>query len=160
MQSFASEASNTLHCPLADAAKAMPKRALPARKTVAADIPAVGIFRRNVRALMDAAKDSGQEISQEIIARAAGISPRTLAHHLSIDAADKSCPTLRTVQAVAEAFGMKPWSLLMDDLPAELLLSPTMRDTVHKTISRYLKAPESARKIVDQTVHLFPTNPS
>jgi transcriptional regulator with XRE-family HTH domain len=156
MQSFASYASITLHKPSGDACQSMTKRDLPDRKTPADGIPAVGIFRRNVRALMDAAKESGQEISQEIIADAAGISLRTLAHHLSVAAEDKSSPTLRTVQAVSDAFGLSPWLLLTEDLPAELVLSPHVRKTVQHTISRYLKAPQEAREVIDKTVHLLP----
>ncbi len=105
---------------------------------------------------MDAAKTGGQEISQEIIAEAAGISLRTLAHHLSLNADSMSCPTLRTVQAVADAFGVDPWLLLNEDLPAELALAPKVMETVQQTISRYLRAPTEAREVIDKTVHLLP----
>jgi transcriptional regulator with XRE-family HTH domain len=109
-----------------------------------------------VRVLLSAAKDSGQQISQKIIAKAAGISPRTLAHHLSIDAEDKSAPTLRTVQAVANAFGLEPWLLLTEDLSAEIALSPHMRETVQQTISLYLDAPPEAKEAIDKMAHLLP----
>lgn len=134
----------------------MTDKNLPRRKTRAEDIPVVQVFRTNVRALLDAAQAGGHPITQLGLAKLAGIAPRTFTHQLSLDANSQSAPTLRTLQAVAKAFGIEPWQLLVEDFPAEVALSPQIQRTVRETITRYLGAAPESRSAVDETAKLLP----
>jgi hypothetical protein len=114
------------------------------------------VFRTNVRALLEAAKDGGSPVSQEKIADMGAVPLRTLTHQLSIDARGISAPTLRLVQAIADAFGIKPWMLLVEDLPAEIALNPHIRRTVQETMARYFGALPESRSALDEPAKLLP----
>lgn len=133
-----------------------PKRKQPPRKRPAEDIPVVKIFRANVRVLLEAAQRGEKAISQEAIAAKAGVALRTLAHQLSQDAQGISAPTLRLVQAIADAFNIKPWLLLVDDFPAEIALNPQLQRSIQETIARYLGAVPESRSALDEPAKFLP----
>jgi transcriptional regulator with XRE-family HTH domain len=60
--------------------------------------------------------------SYRALAARCGVSPRQIGNILN---EDSSCTT-ETADAIASAFGLEGWHLLLPDLPAELVDSPTI----------------------------------
>lgn len=125
----------------------MRKKELARRKPPLEEVAAVKQFRTNVRACL-AVATNGHKVTQEEIAKRAGLSLRALGYQLSGEA--KNAPTLRTLQGLANAFGLEPWQLLLPDLPTALILNPATRAKVRTTIQRYLSADDSDRDLVDK----------
>lgn len=65
--------------------------------------------------------------------------------------ASSTSPTLATVEAIAKAFGLEAWQLLLPDLPADSLLD----ERVSRSITAYLAADSSERKALDNVLELI-----
>jgi transcriptional regulator with XRE-family HTH domain len=132
------------------------RKKLPRRKVAAELIPAVQLFRANVRILLERAKDGEKSATQAAIAEKSGIPLRTLTHQLSLEPGGASAPTLRTVQAVADALRMPPWLLLHEDFPSVIALDPHVQRQIQKTLKLYFGAVPESRSAVDATAELLP----
>lgn len=109
------------------------------------DSVAAEVFRANVSALMSQARQV--EVRREDIAAKARISLRSLGYQLQ----GKHSPTLRTIEAVASAFGLQPWQLLLPGLSVDLLLDKS----VAHTLGAYLSASAPERHAIDKVVDLL-----
>lgn len=92
----------------------------------------------NVQALVELARSSGRPIHK--LPR--GFSLRTLAHARGAT----HSMTLRTLEKLAAAFGLDPWQLLIEDLPAELALDKRLAQTVRD----YLKAHPAGQEAIEK----------
>lgn len=101
------------------------------------------IVASNVQALVALAQASGRPIHK--LPR--GFSLRTLAH--ARDAQHNM--TLRTLTAIATAFGLEPWQLLIPDLPAELALDQRLAQTVRD----YLNAHKAGKEAIETVAAAF-----
>lgn len=95
----------------------------------------------NVRRLME---DAG--LSQRELASKAGISQRAVGYLLNYKDEQDRHPTTQTVEAVAGAFGVDSWLLMMPDLPVELVKSKRFE----KMIENYRDAPDAGRAQVER----------
>ncbi|HET6631553.1 MAG TPA: helix-turn-helix transcriptional regulator [Rhodanobacteraceae bacterium] len=78
-------------------------------------------IRDNVRRLMN---DRG--MSQRALAKAAGVSQSSVGYLLRYRDINDRHPTTSTIEAIAGAFGVQTWQLLIPEMPLELLTSPRM----------------------------------
>lgn len=81
---------------------------------------------RNLRALLDMRKWSEHDL-----AKASGVAQKTINNVL----AARSACTVDTVGALARPFGLTSWHMLIEDLPADLTGSPSIRQLVASWIS-------------------------
>lgn len=95
----------------------------------------------NVRRLMTDA-----ELSQEGLAKRAGISQRAVGYLVNYKDAQDRHPTTQTIAAIALAFDLQVWQLMMPNLPFELVRSKRLA----KLIENYVDAPESGRAQVER----------
>ena len=91
---------------------------------------------RNLTALMDV-----RGWNQSELARQSGVSQRMISHLLRDEA---SC-SIETAEALATAFGLNGWHLLLPNLPHDLLDSPSLR----RLVDSYISAPQSGRALFD-----------
>ena len=104
----------------------------------------VVIIADNVRRLMQARGDS-----QAALAQRAGVSQRAIGDLMTYGRGHFKNPTMRTVDAIAGAYSIAPWALLLQNLPAEssvlesasdlldtfMRLSPIDQETVGRLVS-------------------------
>ncbi|MBH1745227.1 helix-turn-helix transcriptional regulator [Stenotrophomonas maltophilia] len=95
----------------------------------------------NVRRLMEAAGDT-----QAKVAKRAGLAQRSVGNVVTYGTTHETSPTLRTVDGIADAYGVPVWMLLLDQVPLEVLQSPELG----RLIDNYVKAPASARANIDR----------
>jgi transcriptional regulator with XRE-family HTH domain len=95
----------------------------------------------NVRRLM---ADTG--LSQEGLAKRAGISQRAVGYLVNYRDAQDRHPTTQTIAAIALAFDLEVWQLMMPNLPFELVRSKRLA----RLIENYVDAPESGRAQVER----------
>lgn len=95
----------------------------------------------NVRRLME---DAG--LSQRDLAQRAGISQRAVGYLVNYQDEQDRHPTTQTVEAVARAFGIETWLLMMPGLPLELVKSKRFE----KLIENYRDAPDAGRAQVER----------
>ncbi|PJL25917.1 hypothetical protein B9Y64_15445 [Stenotrophomonas maltophilia] len=95
----------------------------------------------NVRRLMEAAGDT-----QAKVAKRAGLAQRSVGNVVTYGTTHETSPTLRTVDGIADAYGVPVWMLLLDQVPLEVLQSPELA----RLIDNYIKAPASARANIDR----------
>jgi len=95
----------------------------------------------NVRRLMEAAADT-----QAKVAKRAGLAQRSVGNVVTYGTTHETSPTLRTVDGIADAYGVPVWMLLLDQVPLEVLQSPELA----RLIDNYIKAPASARANIDR----------
>lgn len=148
MQSFAYDASKTLHTAVAEHCASMASKKSTRRKPPAEDLVSVKVFRQNVKALLEAAQTSapvGQRVTQQGIADMAGISLRSLTNQIN----GSHAPTLLTVELIAKAFDIELWQLFVPDFPAELALNPELRQKAKETVKRYLQSPKQIRDLFE-----------
>lgn len=129
MQSFADSAT---HLSARDC-RPRPGKILPvqlASKGTLVPQTAVELFRQNVNALVEHHKEADSSRTYENIAKAIGISTRSLTNART----GAHAATLDTVQAVAEFFKLAPWQLFMEDLPADILLNPRIARVVRNVV--------------------------
>lgn len=91
---------------------------------------------RNLRALMELA-----HLSQRDLESKSGVSQRQISNILS---QSTSC-SVETAEALARPFGLEGWHLLLPDLPASLVASPS----IGKLVSAYLHASAATRQYMD-----------
>ena len=80
--------------------------------------------------------------TQTELAKKAGISQRTICN--ICDPENPHSPTLDKVEAVARAYRLEVWHLLIPDAPLELLLNKR----IEKMVNNYVKASEAGRDIL------------
>ena len=80
-------------------------------------------------------------MSQRDLAAKSGVSQRQISNILS----DATSCSVDTAQALAKAFGLEGWHLLVPNLPDELLSSPSLE----RLVRAYIGAPASAREFMD-----------
>lgn len=95
----------------------------------------------NVKRLM---ADRGD--SQAALAARAKISQRVVGDLLTYGKGHFKNPTMRTVGAIADAFDVPAWMLLLPGLPLELMKSRR----VGKLIENYIDAPEEGRANINR----------
>ncbi|WP_336357310.1 helix-turn-helix transcriptional regulator [Stenotrophomonas muris] len=95
----------------------------------------------NVRRLMEAAGDT-----QAKVAKRAGLAQRSVGNVVTYGTTHETSPTLRTVDGIADAYGVPVWMLLLDQVPLEVLQSPELA----RLIDNYIRAPASARANIDR----------
>lgn len=98
----------------------------PPRQTLAA----------NLRYLMDL-----EHLSETKLAKRSGVAQRTINDILN----QKSSATLDTVQALAAAFGLNLWHLIMPNLPDDLKKSPS----ISRLYASYVRASPEGRKFIE-----------
>lgn len=86
---------------------------------------------------MDARGDS-----QAKLAKRAGVSQRAVGDLLTYGQSHEKAPTIRTVSALASAYGVAEWLLMLPDMPVELLSN----HRVSTLIQNFAEAPESGRE--------------
>lgn len=94
---------------------------------------------RNVRHLME-----GHGHSAYDLARISGVSQRTVLNIINADTDAR----LDTVDAIAEAYGLAGWHLIIPTLPADLIDSPA----ISKMVGYYAKMPPEDRSYIDTTI--------
>jgi transcriptional regulator with XRE-family HTH domain len=92
---------------------------------------------RNIRYLMKRA-----EWSESELARRSGVSQKSINNILNL----VHSPKLETVDAIAEAFGLTGWHLIMPNLPDDLLTSRTLEGLVRS----YVKASDDGRELINR----------
>ena len=92
----------------------------------------------NVRTLMAAVGWSQVELS-----RRSGVAQRTISNLLR---PETGSTTVETVTALAGAFGVEPWALLVPGLPPDVAQSPALRIL----IDNYLHAGPQGRRALDR----------
>lgn len=95
----------------------------------------------NVHRLM---ADAG--LSQEGLAKRAGISQRAVGYLVNYRDAQDRHPTTQTIAAIAQAFDLEVWQLMMPNLPLELVRSKRLA----RLIENYVDAPDSGRAQVER----------
>lgn len=90
----------------------------------------------NVRRLM---ADAG--LSQEGLAKRAGISQRAVGYLVNYKDAQDRHPTTQTIAAIALAFDLEAWQLMMPNLPFELVQTKRLA----RLIENYVDSPEPGR---------------
>jgi transcriptional regulator with XRE-family HTH domain len=95
----------------------------------------------NVRRLMAHAEWTQRELAQR-----AGISQRAVGYLINYKDGQDRHPTTQTVEAIAVAFEIEAWQLMMPNLPLELIQSKRFT----KLIENYRDAPESGRAQVER----------
>ena len=90
----------------------------------------------NLRLLMDMA-----HLDQPKLAKLSGVSQKTISNMVN----RRTAPTLDKVEAVANAFGLTAWHLILPDLPKELVSG----GRIEQMVSRYLHANPAERDYVD-----------
>lgn len=94
----------------------------------------------NLRLLMDHHKQS-----QEDLAVKSGLSQRTISNMLTPGATKKG-PNIENISAVARAYKLETWHLLIPGQPIELLLSKS----VEKLLENYTKVEKHSRDNLDR----------
>lgn len=95
----------------------------------------------NVQRLMD-----HFSLSQAELGRRSGIAQRTISTLLDVENPSAINPRARTIEQLAEYFGIPAWQLQIPELPLELLLSKRLT----KMVENYRDAPESGRAQVER----------
>jgi len=90
----------------------------------------------NLRLLMEAADMSQMELSRQ-----SKIPQRTISNMLN----GKHSVSLDAVNAVAEVFGLTGWHIIMPNLPADLVGSPS----IAKIVRAYINASPEDRRLLD-----------
>lgn len=83
---------------------------------------------------------------QRELASRAGISQRAVGYLINYKDGQDRHPTTQTVAAIANAFDLETWQLMMPNFPVEMLNSKRMS----KLFENYLDAPESGRVSVER----------
>lgn len=91
---------------------------------------AVDLFSLNLSALVKNHQQAHPELTLVGLAKKMGVAPRTLSNARG----GAHAATLETVQAVANFFKLDVWQLFMEDLTAEILLSPSMARMVRRVV--------------------------
>lgn len=90
---------------------------------------------RNVRLLMQL-----REWDQPALAKAAGVSQKTISNVLN----ERTSVQLDVVEAIAQAFGLNGWHLIMPNLDRELLSNGTLANL----ITRFVQASPEGRTLI------------
>jgi len=81
--------------------------------------------------------------SQSDLARRSGVAQRTISNVLR---PETGSATIETVVALAKAFQVEPWALLLPEIPVEALQSPALRIL----IDNYLHASPEGRRALER----------
>jgi len=84
--------------------------------------------------------------TQRDVATRAGISQRAVGYLINYKDGQDRHPTTQTVQAIAAAFGVEAWQLILPNLPMELVQSKRFT----KLIENYRDAPDTGRAQVER----------
>lgn len=95
----------------------------------------------NVRRLM-----ADRQESQAALAGRAGLSQRVVGDLLTYGRGHFKSPTLRTVTAISEAYGVPTWMILLPGLPIELLKAQAIK----ALLTNYIAAPADGRTNIDR----------
>lgn len=95
----------------------------------------------NVAMLMDGAK-----ISQKELERRSGVSQATISKLLNPSSDPRYAPTITVIEKIADAFGIKPWQLMIPSLPPELLSS----HVVEKIVENFSAIDDEGRDTVSR----------
>lgn len=100
----------------------------------------MAVLRDNVKLLLHA-----RGWSQVELARRSGIAQRTISDVLGYGIRIDKAPTLRTVAAIAKAFGVPPWQLMIE-LPIDLLRS----HRVSRLVEQFAAVEEPGRESLER----------
>lgn len=106
----------------------------------------VVIFADNIRHLMKVRGDSQLRLAQR-----AGVSQRVVGDLMTYGKGHFKNPTVRTLDALAGAYGVAPWVLLLPDMP----LDNAVQDRVLSALAGYLALSERDRESVDRLLDAF-----
>ena len=98
------------------------------------------ILARNVRLLME-----HREMRQKQLEIKSGVNQKTISNIINPNAT-KNGATLENIAAVAKAFNLEAWHLLVPDQPIEVLASKSME----KLVNNYAKVDSGGRKNLDR----------
>lgn len=107
------------------------------------DSNATRALAQNVRRLMEA---EDPRLSQSALAKRAGVSQRAIGYLVNYQDAHDRHPGTDTAEAVARAFGLPLWQLLIPGIPVDVLLSHQLT----KLVENYRDAPKEGRACVDR----------
>ncbi|MEN5271870.1 helix-turn-helix transcriptional regulator [Stenotrophomonas lactitubi] len=96
---------------------------------------------KNLQLLMEHNK-----LTQAQLAKRSGVAQSTLSNLLDLSKPLEINPRARTVDQLADVFGIPGWQLFVPDLPIELLASPRLMALV----SNYLAASPGGRETIDR----------
>ena len=97
----------------------------------------------NVRRFMQARGDS-----QAALAQRAGVSQRAIGDLMTYGRGHFKNPTVRTVDAIAAAYSVAPWALLLPNFPSD----PAVLQSVSTLLGNYLDLETGDRETVDRLV--------
>lgn len=100
------------------------------------------VIRDNVRRLMLA----HGKMSQRELAKLAGIAQSSVSYITTYEDEHDRHPTSATIEAVARAFNVEPWQLMIPDVPLEVLQSRRLG----KLLADYSASSDEGRKAVER----------
>lgn len=105
------------------------------------DSDAIKGLADNVRRLMEI-----DGLSQQKLAKRAGLAQRTVSDLLSYGRTSSKSPTLSTIEKIAASFDVPTWLIQVPHLPDDLLRSHRLS----RLVENYVEAPERGRENVDR----------
>jgi len=95
----------------------------------------------NVRRFMQARGDS-----QASLAQRAGVSQRAIGDLMTYGRGHFKNPTVRTIDAIAGAYSIAPWALLLPDFPAD----PVLLESASSLLGTFLQLEPGDRETVER----------
>ncbi len=96
---------------------------------------------KNLQLLME-----HNRLTQAQLAKRSGVAQSTLSNLLDTSNPLEINPRAKTIDQLAEVFGIPPWQMLIPNLPIDLLASPQLG----ALISNYATASASGRETIDR----------
>ena len=104
------------------------------------------ILSNNLKLLM-----KNKKCTQVVLHQKSGVDQKTISNIINPDAT-KNGPTLVNITAVANAFGLETWHLLIKDLPIDVLLSKSLEKMVHNYVTIDKSGRENLERIAKNEV--------
>lgn len=105
------------------------------RKKISRTLPRETLIK-NLRFLM-----KKEKLSEDMLGKRSGVAQKTINNILN----GESSPTIDTLDKLAGAFGLNSWHLILQDLPENLIHSPS----IAKLYKAYISASEEGRELID-----------
>lgn len=87
------------------------------------------------------------DLSQKDLESKSGVSQRTISNMVRHDSGH--CPSIENVEAVARAFRLKTWQLLIPGAPLEILLNAT----IEKVVDNFVHSTIEGRDMITRVAH-------